>query len=446
MDLAELEQLDRSAAIGAAARDLPPLSDAPAFGAAFDALGAYDVVLLGEATHGTQEFYVARAAITRRLVEQHGFTILALEADWPDAAALGRWIDARRATYAGLRPFERFPTWMWRNQPIQALTTRLRAVNAARTRPDQRVGIYGLDLYSLGASTEAVLAYLDRHDPEAAAEARRHYGCIRPWLRDPGDYGWSVETGARKGCEEAVLAVLRDLLEKRIEAMREDSAAWLDAFANAKLVVDAEAYYRAAVRSSDRSWNLRDTHMMEVLQLVLSHRPGAKAIVWAHNSHLGDARATELGWSGGELNLGQLCRERFGGRVVSVGFATDRGTVRAANAWDEPGIVMRVNRALPGSVEALCAAASAGPGGREIFALDLAAQGAAAQALELKLLERAIGVIYRPSTERRSHYFEALVPRQFDHLVWFAETSAVVTDAPAGKPAGVEAETWPFGL
>jgi erythromycin esterase-like protein len=440
------DQLERSAVIGSAARELPPLDDERQFGAAFDALGAYEIVLLGEATHGTQEFYRARAAITRRLVEQHGFTILALEADWPDAAVLGRWIDAGRAVHQAAAPFERFPGWMWRNQPIQSLTTRLRAINAARTRPDRRVGIYGLDLYSLGASTQAVLTYLDRHDPEAAAEARRHYGCMRPWLRGPGDYGWSVATGARSGCEQAVLAVLRDLLDKRIEAMRESGSAWLDAVANAKLVADAEGYYRAAVRSSDESWNLRDTHMMEVLDLVRGHRPGAKAIVWAHNSHLGDARATELGWGAGELNLGQLCRQRYGDRVVSVGFGTDRGTVRAAHAWDGAGEVMRVNPALPGSVEALCAAASAQEGGHAAFALDLAAGGAAAQALDLKLLERAIGVIYRPETERQSHYFHALLPRQFDRFLWFDETSAVVTDASGGRPAGAEAETWPFGL
>jgi erythromycin esterase-like protein len=210
--------------------------------------------------------------------------------------------------------------------------------------------------------------------------------------------------------------------------------------ANAKLVADAEQYYRAAVRSSEQSWNLRDTHMMETLALVRAHRGNAKAVVWAHNSHLGDARATELGWSGGEINLGQLCRQRYGDRVVSVGFGTDRGTVRAAQRWDGEGEVMQVRTALPGSVEALCAATR-----RSAFALDLG-EAAVRQALDTRLLERAIGVIYRPATERRSHYFEAVLPRQFDQFVWFAETSAVATDVSRFRPAGAEAETWPFGL
>lgn len=435
----EIDQRERSPVLDRFARDLPPLADEASFGAAFDSLGGYEVVLLGEATHGTQEFYQARAAITRHLIERHGFTVLALEADWPDAASLGRWIDARRVGHHGKRPFERFPSWMWRNRPIEALTTRLRAINAARTRPEHRVGIYGLDLYSLGESTQAVLAYLDRHDAEAAKEARRHYGCIRPWLRDPGDYGWSIETGSRTGCEDAVLAVLRDLYARRAEALREDSGAWLDAAANARLIADAEQYYRAAVRSSAQSWNLRDTHMMETLQLVLQHRPGAKAIVWAHNSHLGDARATELGREGGEINLGQLCRQQFGDRVVSVGFGTDRGTVRAASEWDGASEVMQVRPGLRGSIEAMCADTR-----RDSFVLDLG--GEAREVLAAPMLERAIGVIYRPRSERQSHYFEAVLPLQFDHFVWFAQTRAVEIDDDPELRAGSDGETWPSGL
>ena len=426
--------------IRAALQPLPPIGEAGAFGQVFDRFGAARVVLLGEATHGSSEFYRARSAITRRLIERHGFTIVAAEADWPDAARLDAWARDRPASTDG-PVFARFPRWMWRNAEVHDFLAWLRAHNA-RQAPERRVSFRGLDLYSLGASVEAVLSHLDAHDPEAAAHARRRYGCLTPWHGEPGDYGLAVLTGEREPCEAAVVAQLQELLEARLKPIGEDPEGLFDATQNARVVRAAEHYYRLMYRSSTESWNLRDRHMFETLRVLLDHaEPRAKAVVWAHNSHIGNAAATEMGWQG-EFNIGELCRTAFGEEAALIGFGTDRGTVAAATDWGGEMEVKQVRPALAGSHEALLRAA-----GESCALLDFGVPSAweARDALAAApRLERAIGVIYRPETERRSHYFEAVLPEQFDAFVWFAETRAVTPLAAPEREPG--AETFPFGL
>ncbi len=423
--------------IRAAAEPLPDPDD-PAFAAHFDRFASARVVLLGEASHGTSEFYRARAAITRRLVEEHGFRIVALEADWPDAASLDRYVRQRPAPPHAEPPFRRFPTWMWRNSEVEALVTWLRDWNAERAE-DERAGLYGLDLYNLSASIRAVLDYLDGVDPEAAKVARERYGCLTPWAKEPHTYGRMALTTSYSQCEAGVIAVLRELLDKQLAY---DGGGFLDATANARLVKNAEAYYRAMYYGAAESWNLRDTHMFETLQAVLdAHGPDAKAVVWAHNSHIGDAANTEMGMVRGELNIGQLCRKQFGEAAVLIGFGTHGGTVACASDWDGPLEVKAIRPSLPGSYERL-----AHESGVPRFLLDLRKGIHEPLRRELRepRLERFIGVIYRPETERLSHYSGASLPRQFDAYVWFDETGPV--DAlPTGQMPGVD-DTYPFGL
>jgi protein-L-isoaspartate(D-aspartate) O-methyltransferase len=427
--------------IAAAAEPLPELADAD-FGRAADRFGDARVVLMGEATHGTSEFYRARAELAKRLILEHGFTAIAVEADWPDAARIDRYVRGRADGADGVAAFTRFPTWMWRNAEVRALVDWLHAYNETIAAPEHRVGFYGLDLYSLNASITGVLDYLDRHDPEAAQVARERYGCLTPWQHDPASYGRAALRPGFRTCKQAVLAMLRDLLKGRLDDAAKDGESFLDAAQNARLVAAAERYYRTMYYGAAESWNLRDRHMFETLQAVLAARgPDTKAVVWAHNSHIGDARATEMGKIRDELNIGQLCREAFGAKAHLLGFGTDRGTVAAATDWDGPMEIKDVRPAQEDSYEWLCRQS-----GRERFLLDLGPKGA--EALRYVLLqprlERAIGVIYRPETELLSHYFEAQLPRQFDAWVWFEETSAV-TPLVSAELSGAP-ETYPFGL
>lgn len=427
--------------IASAAEPLPEIGD-PAFGRLADRYGDARVVLIGEATHGTSEFYRARVELTKRLISEHGFTIVAAEADWPDAARIDRYVRGRADGAAGAPVFARFPTWMWRNAEVRAFIDWLHAHNAATVEPASRVGFYGLDLYSLHASIAEVLDYLDRHDPEAARAARERYGCLTPWQHDPATYGRAAMRPGFRTCEQAVVAALRDLLAGRLEYAAQDGEGFLDAAQNARLVAAAERYYRTMYYGAAESWNLRDRHMFETLQAVLAARGSdARAVVWAHNSHIGDASATEMGKVRGELNIGQLCREAYGDRARLIGFGTDRGTVAAASDWDGPMEIKQVRPAHQDSYERLCRDSRS-----ERFLLDLRADGqdALRHALLQPRLERAIGVIYRPETELSSHYFEAQLPRQFDARLWFEETTAVTPLAVADL-AGAP-DTYPFGL
>jgi protein-L-isoaspartate(D-aspartate) O-methyltransferase len=427
--------------IAEAAEPLPDFEH-PTFGELFDRYASRRVVLLGEATHGTSEFYRARAAITRRLIERHGFTIVAVEADWPDAAAIDRYVRHRPATAKADPPFQRFPTWMWRNTDVAALVEWMRSYNQS-LEPGRRVGFYGLDIYNMHGSIAAVLEYLNKVDPEAAVIARERYGCLTPWQRDPATYGRAVLTAGYRKCEQAVVEQCRELLQKQLEYAQADREGFLDAAQNAHLIAAAERYYRIMYYGGAESWNLRDTHMFETLERLLEARgPQSKAVVWAHNSHIGDARFTEMGSVRDELNIGQLCRERFGAQAALVGFGTHSGTVAAASDWDGHMEIKRIRPSHPDSYERLCHDA-----GVARFLLDLAK--GRHEALRRRLLEprleRFIGVIYRPDTELASHYASASLPQQFDAFIWLDETTAVTPLGPEHVEPGVP-DTYPFGL
>jgi erythromycin esterase-like protein len=331
---------------------------------------------------------------------------------------------------------------MWRNAEVRDFAAWLRAHNAALP-PARRVEFRGLDVYSLGASISAVLRYLDQTDPEAARLARRRYACLTPWHGEPQDYGRAVLYGGREPCEDAAVQQLRDVLARRMADMTSEQGEQLfDAAQNARVALGAERYYRLMYRSGTESWNLRDRHMFDTLRALLDRRPGAKAVVWAHNSHIGNAAATEMGW-GGEFNIGELCRTAFAEEAALIGFGTDRGNVACATDWGESMEIKSIRPARPDSHEALFRDAAPA-----LSLTDLRPHVAPAlrEALAAPRLERAIGVIYRPETERRSHYFEAVLPEQFDAFVWCAETQAV-TPLPGADEQGAEAaDTYPFGL
>jgi len=424
--------------IAEAAEPLPDFGE-PAFGEFFDRYADRRIVLLGEASHGTSEFYRARAAITRRLIEHHGFSIVAVEADWPDAAAIDRYI-RHRPHRQGEAPFQRFPTWMWRNTDVAAFIDWMRSYNATQ-QIERRIGFYGLDIYNMAASIGAVLQYLDKVDPDAAAVARERYGCLTPWQREPSTYGRAVLSEGYRKCEAAVVAQLRDLLRQRLAYEEHDHESFLDAAQNARLIASAERYYRIMYYGGAESWNLRDSHMFETLVRVVDARgPAAKAIVWAHNSHIGDARHIEMGASRNELNIGQLCRERFGeDGVALIGMGTHTGTVAAASNWDGDCEIKRVNPSHRDSYERQFHDA-----GVARFVIDMSdnSNSAAVRALRRQRLERFIGVIYRPETELMSHYAEASLSQQFDGFLWFDETTAVI---PEHRQSGLP-DTYPFGL
>ncbi|MER9301817.1 protein-L-isoaspartate(D-aspartate) O-methyltransferase [Mesorhizobium sp. M0496] len=425
--------------IAMAAEPLPDFDD-PAFGELFDRFADRRVVLLGEASHGTSEFYKARAAITRRLIEKHGFTIVAVEADWPDAAAIDRYVRHREPRADISAPFQRFPTWMWRNTDVAAFTSWMRDHNE-KLEPSRQAGFYGLDIYNMSGSIAAVLEYLDRVDPQAAKIARERYGCLTPWQNEPSTYGRAALTSGYRECEQAVLEQCRDLLARQLDYARRDGSDFLDAAQNARLIASAERYYRIMYYGGAESWNLRDTHMFETLEHLLdANGPNSKAVVWAHNSHIGDARYTEMGVVRDELNIGQLCRQRFGDRAALIGLGTHSGTVAAASDWDGEMKVKQVRPSHADSYERLCHDCRI-----PRFLLDLKRDEMLRERLLERRLERFIGVIYRPETELRSHYADVSLPQQFDAFVWFDKTTAVTPLGPEHVRAGVP-DTYPFGL
>lgn len=387
-------------------------------------------VLIGEASHGTHEFYRIRSEITKRLIREKGFTAVAVEADWPDAYRVNRFVrgagtDADAADALG--DFRRFPQWMWRNADVLDFVGWLRAHNDGLPRRSPGVGFYGLDLYSLHASMEAVLRYLDVVDPEAAARARERYACFDHYGGDPQAYGYAAGLGLAPSCEREVVNQLVELRRSAADYARRDGRVAEDdlffAEENARLVRSAERYYRAMFDRRGQSWNVRDAHMVETFESLIAHlarhTPEPRVVLWAHNSHLGDARATEMSRRG-ELNVGQLVRQRHGAEAVLVGFTTFSGTVTAASDWDAPAERKTVRRALTGSVERLFHLTEP-----PNFFLDLRTPGPARSALGEPHLERAIGVIYHPHTERQSHYFEARLSEQFDAVLHYDTTRAV---------------------
>jgi erythromycin esterase-like protein len=418
-------------------------------GPVIDAIGDARLMLIGEASHGTHEFYRIRAELTKALVLRKNFNLVAVEADWPDAYRVNRWVQLAQSESgpeAALDDFTRFPRWMWRNRDVVEFIEWLRTHNAPR-EPGSRVGFYGLDLYSLHASMEAVLVYLRKVDPAAAERARYRYGCFEHFGEDAQAYGHAATIGVSRSCEDDVVAQLLELRRRAGEYAARDGRVAADEYffaeQNARLVRNAEEYYRTMFGGRVESWNLRDTHMMETLEALLAYirqtSGDARAVVWAHNSHLGDARATEMSVRG-ELNLGQLVRQTYRTQAHAIGFTTHTGTVTAASNWDEPAQRKRVRPSLAGSYERLFHDA-----GVERFHLRLR-EGPARDALLKERLERAIGVIYRPESERLSHYFRARMPDQFDAVIHIDETSALnplerwahdETDLPDTYPTGM---------
>lgn len=401
-----------------------------------DRVGDARVVLLGEMSHGTSEFYAMRARLTRELIEKKGFQVVAVEADWPDARMLDDYAQQRRHDLSEWRRHARFPKWMWRNQEVVDFIQWLREHNRVS---DTKTGFYGLDLYSLQASIRRVLEFLDERFPEEAAIARHRYACLSPWESDPAAYGHAVLTRRYKKCEPEVVQKLLEQLAGRSPHLLNGKNAYLDALVNSRVVASAEEYYRLMYYGSAESWNLRDQHMFEVLRTLLEASPGTRAVVWEHNSHLGDARATEMSGRG-ERNLGQLARQHWGEEVYSVGFGTHTGKVAAASQWDGEMEIKNIVPSHERSFERLFHET-----GWKQFTLPLrSASAELRKQLSFPRLQRAIGVIYRPRTELASHYFHADLSRQFDEYIWFDETNpvhALELPVEAGPP-----ETYPSGL
>lgn len=408
---------------------------------AVEAAASKQYVLIGEATHGTHEFYRTRAELTKRLIRDHGFAGVAIEGDWPDAHRVHRYVSGESADAQpadALAGFRRFPTWMWRNSDVIDFIGWLRARNDALPGR-QKAGFFGLDLYSLYASIQAVIDYLERVDPAAAERAKTRYACFDRFGSDTETYAYAVASGLTPSCQEEVLAQLLDL-------QRRTGAGDFFAQQNAHVVVSAEEYYRSMLNSEISSWNLRDRFMFQTLERLVAHLERergtpAKIVVWAHNSHVGDARATSMG-AGRELNIGQLVRQAYPSACFLLGFTTATGTVTAASNWHGEAERKTVRPPLPGSCEALFQAV-----GIPNFYLDLQSAARAYPALGGRMLERAIGVIYQPSTEFYSHYLEVRLADQFDAIIHYNHTRAVepLERTPRWE-AGEVPETYPSGV
>ncbi len=448
-----------TSARSAPAAGLPPAAvlracAQPLTGAAHDYDGLLDLVgdarfvLLGEATHGSHEFYAERARITRRLIEEKGFHAVAVEADWPDAYRVNRYVRGQGAdgdADAALSGFQRFPSWMWRNTDVSRFVDWLRSHNDA-VPAGSEVGFYGLDLYSMFTSIGEVLRYLEQVDPHAAAQARSRYACFDHYYEDSQHYGYTANIDLSASCEQGVIEQLNQLQQRALDYMQRDGAedAFFYAQQNARLVRNAEEYYRTMFRGRIASWNLRDSHMAETLDALAGHlaRDGApaKIVVWEHNAHIGDARATEAGELG-EWNVGELARKAYDGQTRLIGFSTYDGWVTAASEWDAPAEHKQVRPGMPGSYEALLHDV-----GIPRFVLPMRDDGPAREVLEQRRLERAIGVIYLPHTERQSHYFSARMARQFDAVVHIDGTTAVRPLDKGGRHGDEPPETYPTGI
>lgn len=419
-----------------------------------DMIGDARYVLIGEATHGTEEFYRVRAEITKKLIRYYGFAGVAVEGDWPDCYRANRYVRGEgniHSANSALAEFLRFPTWMWRNEVVVEFLDWLREYNEKKASYQEKAGFYGLDLYSLHNSIEAVVKYLDKVDPAAAQRARYHYGCFEHAdSGDPQAYGYAATMGLAPICEREVIHQLLELHQRRFDYLKRDGfAAGEDFFCasqNAKTIVDAESYYRTMFQGRTSSWNLRDKHMTETLYALAEHLTQqrgepAKIVVWAHNSHVGDARATETGTKG-EWNIGQLVREAHGSEAVLIGLTTYRGTVTAASQWDGPTEQKIVRPGLKESYEALFHET-----GLASFLLLLRGNAELAHHLDLSRLQRAIGVLYKPESERMSHYFFSKLPEQFDAVIHLDTTRALKPLETGGLwHKGEVFETYPSGL
>ena len=395
-------------------------------------IGDARVVMIGEASHGTHEFYQARIDITKKLITEKGFMGVAIEGDWPDAYHVHRYIQGegdRDDSEQALQHFKRFPTWMWRNTTIPPFLTWLREHNDAIQNPSHRLGFYGLDLYNMNGSMHAIIDYLGNVDPKQAERVIQYYSCFDHMDLDPQAYGYLAEAGLKKNCIDEVIAVLYELQQHAFNYVHKEDHktrtedAYFSAIQNARLIKNAENYYRSLFRKDLDSWNIRDRHMVEILgvlleQLALQFNKPSKLVVWAHNSHVGDARATEMS-ERGEVNVGQLVREQYSA-TYNIGFSTYDGYVTAAYNWDEPAEQKKINPGIPGSYEDLFHRTQ-----HKNFSLNLMKNKDLEHLLQLPRLQRAIGVIYRPETERMSHYFFTHLTRQFNSIIHVDRTEAL---------------------
>jgi erythromycin esterase len=414
-----------------------------------DRIGEARIVCIGEASHGTHEFYEWRDLLTRRLIAERGFDFVGVEGDWPDCQVVHASVvaDPQAADDPGeaLRRFERWPTWMWANEEVLSFTRWLRDVNAARPR-ERRVGFHGLDVYSLWESLRAVLDHLEERHPDELDAALQACRCFEPYAEDPQAYARATRL-VPTDCEIEVVGLLTDLLHRHAEdgGSADDREARFVADQNARAVVGAEAYYRAMMSGGAESWNVRDTHMADTVDALMSHygeargdRP-VKGVVWEHNTHVGDARFTDMR-DAGMVNVGQLMRERYGeGDVVLVGSGSHRGTVVASRSWGAAAERMEVPAARKGSVEDLLHG-SVSHGSALLVFPDALPDWAAHERSH-----RAIGVVYRPEAERWGNYVATVLGRRYDAFLWFDRTRAL---APFGAlpESRDELETWPFGV
>lgn len=422
---------------------IPLSQERPQYTRLLAEIGDKRIVLLGEATHGTHEFYQTRIEITKQLIKQKGFMAVAIEGDWPDVYHMNRYLlgeldkAEREKALAG---FNRFPRWMWRNTTLLPFLSWLREHNDPLPL-EKKVGMYGLDLYSLYSSIQAVLNYLEKTDPQAAQQARARYNCLAHYASSPQEYGYMVAKGLKHHCAKEVSAQLLELQNRILKQVKNNEHTKVDkqfyVLQNARLVKNAEAYYRVLFEGRASAWNIRAQHMMETLNNLIHHletryHQPAKVIVWAHNSHLGDARATEMS-DQGKFNIGQLAKENYPEDVFSLGFSTYEGTVTAASDWGGMPECKRVNPALPESYEDLFHQVP-----HNDFLLLLTENELSCHKLTPYRLQRAIGVIYIPEAERRSHYFFTRLPQQFDAIIHIDQTTAV---EPLDKPLEWQRQT-----
>ncbi|HRD70474.1 MAG TPA: erythromycin esterase family protein [Legionella sp.] len=406
-----------------------PLEKPQDYSSLMKQIGDARFVMIGEASHGTHEFYQTRIEITQKLIQEKGFNAIAIEGEWPDVYRVHRYIQGRSDlddNTSALGDFIRFPTWMWRNTTMPPFLRWLREHNDLPSTIN-KVGFYGLDLYSINVSMQAVINYLTKVDPKSAELAKKRYACFDHLNVDPQMYGYLTNNRIKKSCIAEVIETLFELQHNAFKFLHnKDTIAEDDYFfaaQNARLVKNAEEYYRSMFEGHITSWNVRDRHMVETINVITDHfehrfNKPAKIVIWAHNSHIGDARATEMG-AKGEVNIGQLVREQHTD-TYSIGFSTYEGLVTAATDWDEPAQCKKIEPGLPGSYEELFHLVR-----YKNFVLNLEGNEQLEYFLKIPRLQRAIGVIYQPETERLSHYFFTHLPYQFDSIIHFDKTSAL---------------------
>lgn len=400
-------------------------------------IGDARIVLLGECTHGTSEFYKMRSYLTQELILRKGFNIVAIEADWPDVEHLNRFVRHLPRGRIEKKVFTRFPSWMWKNAEFHSFLLWLRQYNSRSYHADRPVNLFGLDFYSLYQSIDTLVQYLDKKDQDLGQLARKQYEPLRPWKDDASQYGWAVAIGKYKECEDEVTSILSKLLEEYASERLSSDEEFMHIFQNASSIANAEEYYRTMYRSSASSWNLRDRHMFETLETILALQgENSKAVIWAHNSHIGNAAATESA-ERGEINLGQLCKDKYGDASYLIGFGTHKGTVAAARSWGAEVEIKEVKASYPQSMERLFHES-------QVPSFFLPFQGDVKDALTVRLLQRAIGVVYLPDQELESHYFTTVPSYQFDEYIWFDHTHAVTPLSLSTH--GKRGETYPFGL